>query len=188
MKHWMAVAACMLIVSPAMADNIEIKATKKKVDSHRGSQQQLPRGSTRYSEDHVLYEFSVKARSVKVPSMVKVQWMLLVEGADGRVSPGTRGEKEVDLKLNKAVKIESDTVTLRQREWTHRGGAGEIEDELYGYGIRVLSLDGETLTEKYSSSKAESYVTWKKEGNEAPRPGQPRQTPGKKKGFFPWRR
>lgn len=152
--------SCLASTAGAL-DMIAISATKKTVDQVKGSEQDLPRGKSRATERLVMYRIDVRRMSPQVPENVVVEWMILVEAAAGRVLPGTMGSKTVQLPLGQSVSVDTDTVRLLGREW--RGGPvpGTVQDEIAGYGIRVLGPVGNVLAEKYDPSSAKNRVDWK---------------------------
>lgn len=150
------------LLAPAACarDNIEITATRKTLDTRKGNEQDLWRGTSQAVEKQVYYEIELKSWSPAVPSDVTVEWLVLVEGAGGRLFPGTFGSKSVSLALGQSATVETEPVKLEGREWTGGLNPGTVEDSIAGYGIRVLSTDGAVLVEKYEPSSVKPDVDW----------------------------
>ncbi|HOW96425.1 MAG TPA: hypothetical protein P5567_12085 [Kiritimatiellia bacterium] len=150
-----------LLASVACArDNIEITATKKTLDARKGNEQDLWRGTSRSVEKQICYSIELKNWSPATPTDVKVEWLILVEGAGGRLFPGTFGSKSISLALGQPVVVETEAFKLEGREWTGSLNPGTVEDDIAGYGIRVLSTDGTVLAEKYDPLSAKANVGW----------------------------
>jgi len=141
-------------------DDIVITATKKTMDEFKGGEQALWRGTSRSVEKQVFYEIEIKSWSVAVPSDLTVEWLILVEGAGGRVFPGTLGRKSIGLTAGHSATIETEPVKLLGREWRDGPNPGTVEDDIAGYGIRVLATDGAVLAEKYEPLSVKSRVDW----------------------------
>jgi hypothetical protein len=141
-------------------DDIVITATKKTLDEFKGSEQDLWRGTSQAVEKQVLYAIEVQSRSPAVPSDLTVEWLILVEGAGGRVFPGTFGRKSITVAVGQSTTIETEPVKLEGREWRNGVNPGTVKDDIAGYGIRVLATDGALLAEKYEPSSAKSRVDW----------------------------
>ncbi|MBP7829046.1 MAG: hypothetical protein KA248_03930 [Kiritimatiellae bacterium] len=150
-----------LLVSVAGArDHIEITATKKTLDTLKGNEQDLWRGTSRSVNKQVAYEIELKSWSAATPTDLNVEWLILVEGGGGRVFPGTWGRRSVSLPLGQSVKLETEPVELEAREWTDGTNPGVVKDDIAGYGIRVLATDGTVITEKYEPPSIQSRVDW----------------------------
>jgi len=139
---------------------VDIKATKKTASKHKGSQQQLPRGQTQSTEDSVYYVLEIKNNSSTAAGAVDLQWIVLLEGAGGRISPATSGTEQLTLSFGRTETVETGTITLRGREWSGRHRSGKVEDEIAGYGVRVLNQQGDVIATKYHPSSIESKVDW----------------------------
>ena len=141
-------------------ETVAISATKKTVDQVKGTEQDLPRGTSRATERLVLYRIDLRRMSPQAPADAVVEWVVLVEAAGGRVLPGTMGSKTVQLPLGQSASVDTDTVRLLGREW--RGGPvpGTVQDNIAGYGIRVLGSTGNVLAEKYDPASARTRVDW----------------------------
>ncbi|MBU1693290.1 MAG: hypothetical protein KKC51_04935 [Verrucomicrobia bacterium] len=163
MKTTASIVFALLMATAAVhgRDDIVITATKKSLDEFKGSEQDLWRGTSRSVEKQVLYEVEVKSRSPAVPSDLTVEWLILVEGAGGRVFPGTLGRQSITVATGQSATLQTEPVKLVGREW--RGGPrpGTVEDDIAGYGIRVLATDGTLLAEKYEPPSVKSRVDWK---------------------------
>lgn len=162
MRTSVSIVFALMIATTAVygRDDIVITATKKTMDEFKGGEQDLWRGTSRSVEKQVFYEIEVKSRSPAVPSDLTVEWLILIEGAGGRVFPGTLGRRSITLALGQATTLETDPVKLEGREW--RGGLnpGTVEDSIAGYGIRVLATDGSIVAEKYDPPSVKSRVDW----------------------------
>lgn len=139
---------------------LEIDASRSTVERHRGAEQDVPRGTTRYTEQDIVYTFSVKPRSTRVPDEVLVEWAVLVEKPGGRIETVERGGKVLNVRLGRASTVAAEAVTLQGREYDMRRGSGDVKDDVYGYGVRVLDADGNVLAEKYSRTGAQDTIDW----------------------------
>ena len=154
------------------AENITIKATQKKVDQTKGAEQDLPRGKSRSVEKRVIYKFEFQRLSTQGPGEFSVEWMVLIEKAEGRTQPATMGQKAVEISFGQSASIETEPFLLLGREWRGGPNPGTVEDTIAGYGVRVLAQDGEIVAEKYDPASAKSRIDWKLLQAPAPRPGQ----------------
>lgn len=162
MRLTVGVVSALLVATAAVQgrENIEITATKKTRDTSKGGEQDLWRGTSRAVEKLVYYEIGLKSWSAGAPSDVNVEWLILVEGAGGRVFPGTFGSRSLALSAGQAATLETDDVKLEGREWTDGLNPGTVKDEIAGYGIRVRAADGAVLAEKYEPPSVKSRVDW----------------------------
>ncbi|MBN1270564.1 MAG: hypothetical protein JXB04_13320 [Kiritimatiellae bacterium] len=165
MRKTIAVLGGVLLVATVSAafEPIEISATKKTVDARKSAGQALWRGTSRATEKEILYRFDFKRRSAEIPEYVTAQWMVLVEGALGHVvAPRTSGESRIGLPLNQLVNLETEAFSLRGREWTSGPNPGTVEEQLIGYGVRLLNEQGAVLAEKYGPPSLKDSVDWEK--------------------------
>jgi hypothetical protein len=174
--RWAAILAVTMAVSafaaPSMPEKVRITATKKTAASHKGPQQSLPNASGRVEEDEVLYRFELQRAALDVPEDLRIQYMLVVQGAGGQLRPGVVKEEEVVLAGPRPVTVESDPVTLRKIEWNRSGlGTGELKETLHGWAVRVMDGKGAILAEKFQPKDLESQIDrlreqWRKSGGQ----------------------
>jgi hypothetical protein len=171
----------------ALGDDYRIQATKKTADTRKSATQDLPRGRSHAVTEDVYYAFTLRRMNPNLPERAVVEWVVLKEAVDGRLLLGTRGRKEIDMPFGKEIELKTDTVTLRGRTWTS-GRAGTVEEEVHGYGLRVLNDEGDILAEKYEPDSLEERVEWKTASDEREEDGDRddrRQRPPRRR---PWRR
>ena len=142
------------------ADQITITATKKTAQQSKGSQQELPRGTTQAVEKEIVYVVELRSMIPHPATDLTTEWVLLVEMAGGRVAPGNSGSKPVSLNFGQALSFETGPVTLLSREWNTARGGGTVKDNIAGYGIRVVDSAGAVLAEKYEPLSAKSQIDW----------------------------
>jgi hypothetical protein len=143
------------------AENIIIKATAKTVDQTKGTEQDLPRGKSRSVEKHILYKFDLQSLSTQGPTEFSVEWMVLVEKAEGRTQPATMGQKSLAIPFGQTASFETESFMLLGREFRSGPNPGTIEDTIAGYGIRVMAPDGTVVAEKYDPASTKSRIDWK---------------------------
>ena len=139
-----AVAAGILLMQSAPgaapSGRFRITALKKTVARDQSETQGLPRGSTQLEEKKIIYRFEIQNQSTEFSQQeLKVRWIVMVEGADGRSFPATPGEKTAVFPLGRAVTVETDAISLAERTW--RGLAGrtaETGQVIEGYGLHVV--------------------------------------------------
>lgn len=166
----------LLAVSAALGrEDIAITATKKTLDERKGGEQDLWRGTSRSLEKTIYYDIEITVWSPAVPLDVKVEWLILIEGAGGRLFPGTFGEKSIGLALGQPLTMPTEPVKLEGREWTGGPNPGTVQDRVAGYAVRVLSTDGKVLAEKYEPVSVKGDADWSllDEGRTGTRTGPP---------------
>lgn len=141
-------------------DAFDITATKKTVSSRKSEAQSLPRGESRRTEDHVVYEFQVRLKTTSVHPPLKARWQVLLETAEGQIKAAEQGEKMLDITFGQSVTLTTDEVPLFGREWQGRRNPGTIEDTIAGYGIQILDASGTVLSEKYGPNSIQQYIKW----------------------------
>ena len=185
MKRILAVGLGMAVAVTAMAapatpEKVKVTATKKTAASRKGPQQSLPNVSGRVEEDEVFYRFELQRVALDVPEDLRIQYMVVVQGAGGQLRAGAAKEEEVVLEGLRPVAVESETVALKKVEWNRSGfGTGELKEKLHGWAVRVTDGKGTILAEKFQPKDLESQMDrlleqWKKTGGEPPdRPQRP---------------
>jgi hypothetical protein len=162
MKQCIAIICTVLTCAYAQAaENIAIKATAKTVTQTKGSEQDLPRGKSRAFEKHMLYKFDLQSLSTQGATEFSVEWIVLIEKAEGRTLPATMGQKSLAIPFGQTVSFETESFILLGREWRGGPNPGTVEDTIAGYGIRVLAPDGTVVAEKYDPAASKSRIDWK---------------------------
>lgn len=154
------------------AENIIIKATAKTVDQTKGTEQDLPRGKSRSVEKRMIYKFDLQRLSTQGPNEFSVEWMVLIEKAEGRTQPATMGQKNLTVPFGQTASFETESFILLGREWRGGPNPGTVEDTIAGYGIRVMAADGAVVAEKYDPVSTKSRIDWKLLQASAVKPGQ----------------
>ena len=154
------------------AENITIKATAKTVSQSKGAEQDLPRGKSRSFEKNMIYKFDLQRLSTQGPTEFAVEWMVLIEKAEGRTQPATMGQKSLAIPFGQSASFETESFMLLGREWRGGPNPGTVEDTIAGYGIRVMAEDGTVVAEKYDPASTKSRIDWKLLQAPAIRPGQ----------------
>ena len=168
------ITICM-IMSYAYAhagDNIAIKATTKTVSQSKGAEQDLPRGKSRAFEKQLIYKFDLQSLLTQGPTQFSVEWMVLIEKAEGRTQPATMGQKSLAIPFGQSASFETEPFMLLGREFRGGPNPGTIEDSIAGYGVRVMAPDGTVVAEKYEPASAKSRIDWKLLQAPAIKPGQ----------------
>ena len=142
-------------------DNIAIKATAKTVTQSKGTEQDLPRGKSRAFEKHLIYTFDLQSLLTQGPTQFSVEWMVLIEKAEGRTQPATMGQKSLTIPFGQSTSFETESFILLGREWRGGPNPGTVEDTIAGYGIRVTAEDGTIFAEKYDPASTKSRIDWK---------------------------
>ncbi len=176
--HFLVVAAVILAVSspaaPPAPEKVKVTATKKTASSRKGPQQSLPNVSGRVEEDEVFYRFDIQRVALDTPEDLRIQYMVVVQGAGGQLRAGTAKEEELVLSGPAPVPVESEMVTLRKVAWNRSGvGSGELKEKLYGWAVRVMDGKGAILAEKFQPKDLEGQIDrlldeWKKTGGKPP--------------------
>ena len=154
------------------AENITIKATAKTVSQTKGAEQDLPRGKSRSVEKHMLYKFDFQRLSTQGAAEFSVEWMVLIEKAEGRTQPATMGQKSLAIPFGQSASLETEPFMLLGREWRGGPNPGTVEDTIAGYGIRVMAPDGTIVAEKYDPASTKNRIDWKLLQAPAIKPGQ----------------
>jgi hypothetical protein len=154
------------------AENIVIKATAKTVNQTKGAEQDLPRGKSRSVEKNMIYKFDLQRLSTQGPAEFSVEWMVLIEKAEGRTQPATMGQKSLAIPFGQTASFETESFMLLGRERRSGPNPGTVEDTIAGYGIRVMAPDGTIVAEKYDPASTKSRIDWKLLQAPAVKPGQ----------------
>lgn len=171
---WVVGMAAAVLAAATAPEKVRVTATKKTAASRKGPQQSLPNVSGRVEEDEVFYRFELQRVALDVPEDLRIQYMVVVQGAGGQIRAGAAKEEEVVLEGLRPVAVESDTVTLKKIEWNRAGfGTGELKEKLHGWAVRVTDGKGTILAEKFQPKDLESQMDrlleqWKKTGGEPP--------------------
>jgi hypothetical protein len=137
------------------ADRVQIRATKKTGSREKGAAQDLPRGASHATKTEKYYRFECRSMSTSVPESLKAEWVVLLESSDGRLLPAAYGSTNLSLPVGRTAVLETDSVSLYGREWDGRR-AGEVTDEIAGYGFRLTDSEGARVADKFDPpSKAD---------------------------------
>ena len=169
-------AACMTIAFAASADAERIKiSVNRKTADRRSSEQQGRHGtSVSSSTKEIYYRIDLTRQSSEAPESVLVQWAVLLEAPGGALFPGTLGNKKVILPINREISVQTDSFSLRKHEVSGRHSMGNsIEQNVYGYGVRILSENGQLIEEKYTSSSVKQEMLKRFPHREAGAPPKP---------------
>ena len=140
----------------------KVSALKKTVARDKSAAQELPRGTTRMEEKKVIYQFEIQNQSTDhAQEALKVRWVVMMEGAEGRSYQDAPGETNTVLPFGRTVTLETAPLTVAERTW--RGMAGrtaEMSQVVVGFGLQILTLDGQLLAEKYEPEALKSEIQW----------------------------
>lgn len=166
--HAMAsLAAVLVLAQAAMAappsGPFRISALKKTVAKDKSEAQELPRGSTRLEEKKIVYQFEIQNQSTEFSQQdLNVRWVVMLERADGRSIQTAPGEKTTVLPFGRPVVVETDVLSLTERTWQGVGGrSGELGQVIQGYGLQILTQEGQLLMEKYEPDALKNDIQWK---------------------------
>ncbi len=161
-KMWLGMVAFGLGLTPMhllAADQVAITMTKKTAQQSKGTQQEVPRGTTRAVEKEIVYVVELRSMIPHAADLT-AEWVILVEMAGGRVAPGNSGSKSISLNFGQTLSFETGPVTLLSREWNTMRAGGTVKDDVAGYGIRVVDSGGAVLAEKYEPLSIKSQIDW----------------------------
>ena len=177
MKRYAWIFAVLLgtVMVGSAADSIRITATKKLDNRRQSSAQRLPGGATSLTQKEYLYHFDIQSLSTLVPSNAVAEWIVYMEDWTGRIRPMVHDKQDIELRFGTPVAVETDTVHLNERDWSHRGGSGKLEDKVAGYAIRIMDKDGNLLTERSEPASIRKEVDWSKADAEKNMTPQQRQ-------------
>lgn len=171
-KTTVTICMAMCCIYAQAAENIIIKATAKTVNQTKGTEQDLPRGKSRSVEKNMMYKFDLQRLSTQGSDELSVEWMVLIEKAEGRTQPATMGQKSLAIPFGQSASFETESFMLLGREWRGGPNPGTVEDTIAGYGIRVMAPDGTVVAEKYDPASTKSRIDWKLLQAPAVRAGQ----------------
>ena len=116
---------------------------------------------------------------------VKVQWAVWMRDMGGRVRIATHGERELQTTVGQVIEFTSDPFELRERDIDFRHGPdGERTQEIEGYAVRILDLEGNEIGTKFQPSSIEEVAreqlksqkaTADRDWSKGPFPNRPRQ-------------
>lgn len=168
-------AAVLTLAQTAMAappsGPFRISALEKTVAKDKSEAQELPRGSTRLEEKKIVYRFEIQNQSTEFSQQdLKVRWVVMLERADGRSIQAAPGETTTVLPFGRPVVVETDVISLTERTWQGVGGrSGELGQVLRGYGLQILTQEGQLLMETYEPDSLKDDIAWQA----APGPARP---------------
>lgn len=161
-----AITAGILLMQPAAgaapSGQFKISALKKTVAKDQSATQELPRGTTRLEEKKIVYQFEIQNQSTEYSQQdLKVRWIFMLERADGRSFQTALGEKSTVLPFGRPVKLETEAIPLSERTWQGAGGrTAELGQVIQGYGLQILTQEGQLLMEKYEPDSLKSEIQW----------------------------
>lgn len=140
----------------------KVSARKMTVSKDQSAVQQLPRGTTRLEEKEIVYEFEIKNQSTEYADQeLYVRWMVVLERANGRSFQTPPGEKTTTLPFGRAVTVETSPIPLSERTWQRAAGpSGTTGQILKGYGLQILTREGEVLMETYDPGSLADEIRW----------------------------
>ena len=160
-------AAAVLILAQAAltappAGQFKVSALKKTVAKDKSETQQLPRGTTRMEEKKIVYQFEIQNQSTAYSQEeLKVRWIVMLEGSEGRSYQDAAGEKATVLPFGRAVTLETAPITLAERTWQGaRGRTAGVGQVIQGYGLQIRTADGQVLMEEYEPDALKSEIQW----------------------------
>ena len=166
-RQWMVGAVVVSILAQAVlaatpAGQFKVSALKKTVAKDKSESQQLPRGTTRMEEKKVIYQFEIQNQSTAYSQEeLKVRWIVMLEGSEGRAYQDAAGEKATVLPFGRPVTLETAPITLAERTWQGaQGRTAELGQVIKGYGLQILAPDGQMLTEKYEPESLKGEIQW----------------------------
>lgn len=167
-RHWLiGVAAVWVLAQTGMAaapsGPFRISALKKTVAKDQSEAQGLPHGSTRLEEKKIVYQFEIQNQSTEFSQQdLKVRWVVMLERADGRSVQTAPGEKTTVLPFGRPVVVETEAISLTERTFQGVGGrTAETGQVIEGYGLQILTQDGQLLMEKYEPDALKNDIQWK---------------------------
>lgn len=165
--QWMLGVAAFLVMAEAGAAAIssspfKVSASKKTVSKTKSETQQLPRGSTRMEQKEIVYQFEIKNQSTDYSQQdLVVRWVVMMERPNGKSYQTPSGEKTTVLPFGRPVTVETDPVSLSERTW--QGASGRTADSgqvIQGYGLQILTQDGQLLMETYDPEALKEDIQW----------------------------
>lgn len=165
--HWMMVVAGVLVLAQtgmaaAASGQFKVSALKKTVAKDQSEAQGLPHGSTRLEEKKIVYQFEIQNQSTEFSKQdLNVRWVVMLERADGRSIQTAPGGKTTVLPFGRPVTVETEAISLTERTWQGVGGqTAETGQVIEGYGLQILTQDGQLLMEKYEPAALKNDIQW----------------------------
>lgn len=157
MRMFAYLLAMSFLITPSIASaDYSIKATVKTVSKERGDKIKRGHGDVQITTSEKSLELEVRRTNPNAPETVTVRWVVLREGSNEKLYPGTTGEETVTIALGTPVEVVSGTWLQAERDRDSKRGRNSSSSEIqvYGYGILVVK-DGEELAAKFSPSSCE---------------------------------
>ena len=179
-------AALLLAPAAAFAAGVQITAKEKTLETNKGDKIDLPRGDARRRDKSVQVVMSVRNMQPANKGKFTVQWSILRKGGLGNVEEVQQKSSVVELPVGRDVVIESDPVTITDIRWdsSRNRNHGSLEQDIQGYGVRVLNEAGEVVGEMYKPANVQATIKWvDPAADEAPAEKEKRKREGIPKKF-----
>ena len=155
-------AALLLAPAAAFAAGVQITAREKTIETSKGDKVDLPRGDVRRRDKSVQVVMNVRNMQPANKGRFTVQWSILRKGIRGQIEEVQQKSSVVELPVGRDVVLESDPVTISDIRWdsSRNRKNGSLEQDIEGYGIRVINEAGEIVGEMYKPPNAQASIKW----------------------------
>lgn len=162
----LAVGFCSIIPAKAGLSDVEISATRRKLDEDRS------RGSNiTTTTKEIVYDVTVQSKTFKPQANLEVKYMIFFEDAkagsaeDASVKAERGSEKIATLEGNRAYSFQTKPIKLQTQEldagWYYSsGGSNRSKDKVSGIWFRVYR-EGTMIAEYANPSTVSKRETWK---------------------------
>lgn len=149
---------------------VRMTVSERTVSQEKGVKQQVPRGTTQSLTEGVSQVISLQRMDATLPETLSLEWVVVVETAEGRRGPADTGTKEIALPIGRPVEFLTPPVSLVGRTWRGKKG-GTIQDHIVAVAVRLRKEDGTIVAESYRPKDIEPKVDdWMAQGAQ---PGGP---------------
>ncbi len=170
-------AALLLAPAAAFAAGVQITAKEKTLEVETGEKFDIRRGDARRRDKNVQVLMSIRNMQPANKGKFTVQWSILRKSMHGKVEEVQQKSSVVELPVGREVVVESDPVMITDIRWDsdRNRNSGSREQDIEGYGVRVLNDAGEVVGEMYKPAGAQGTIEWRDPGDKAAREEKGRQ-------------
>ncbi len=191
MKHVVSVLFVSLCSSVLFAQtppaSYQITGSVRTIETNKSDKIERAHGDVRMKEKEQILKMELRRTNPNAPSNAKVYWVLAMEDMQGRLRPTGGGTQQIHTQVGIPVELQSDSFTLKERNWNGNGGNNATrEQDIKGYAVVVVDENGNELGFKCTPSSltedARAYFEGQmkqssqpQQGREAVRPTRPRE-------------
>jgi len=141
----------------AAAPAYQIKGSVKTLDKEKGAKIDRRGGTAQKIEREQALIFEVRRTNPTIGEHAMVEWVVVMEGAQGNPYLGTYGKQQIHSAVGIPVELESEPFTSQERTFNGDRKLKYVSrgEDLKGYGVRVLDSNGQEIGSKFHPASVE---------------------------------